>query len=48
MIAGVIAAVLLPTLVFLPTLNQKMAGFIGIMVLAVGIAALAVKLKKKG
>jgi hypothetical protein len=47
LIAGVITALLLPALVFLPTMEQKFAGFVGIIVVAAGIAALVVKLKKK-
>jgi hypothetical protein len=47
LIAGVITALLLPALVFLPTVELKLAGFIAILVVAAGIAALIVKLKKK-
>ena len=47
MIAGVITALLLPTLVFLPSLEQKIVAFIAIIAIACGVAALVVKLKKK-
>ena len=47
LIAGIITALLLPALVFLPTLEQKAAGFVAIIVVAVGISALVVKLRKK-
>lgn len=47
LIAGVITALLLPALVFLPTMEQKIAGFVAILVVAVGISALVVKLRKK-
>lgn len=47
LVAGIITALLLPTLVFLPTMEQKFAGFAGIIVVAIGIAALVVKLRKK-
>lgn len=46
MIAGAITALLLPTLVFLPSLELKLMAFIGIVAAACGIAALVVKLKK--
>jgi len=46
-VAGAITAVLLPTIVFLPTLLQKLAAFIGIIAVAAGIAALVVKLRRK-
>ena len=46
MIAGAITALALPALVFLPTVEQKMAGFVAIIAVAVGIAALVVKLRK--
>ena len=46
-IAGVITALFLPTLVFLPTLEQKAIAFVAIIVGACGIAALVVKLRKK-
>ena len=47
MIAGVITALLLPTLVFLPTMEQKAAAFVAIIAVACGVAALVVKLRKK-
>jgi uncharacterized membrane protein HdeD (DUF308 family) len=47
MIAGVITALLLPALVFIPSMELKLAAFVGILVVASGIAALAVKLRKK-
>ena len=47
LIAGVITALLLPGLVFLQTMEQMLAGFVGILVVACGIAALVVKLRKK-
>ena len=48
MVAGIITALLLPALVFLPSMEQKLAAFVGIVVVACAIAALVVKLKKKG
>ena len=48
MIAGALTALALPALVFLPTLEQKAAGFVAIIAAAAGIAALIVKLKRKG
>ena len=47
LIAGIITALLLPMLVFLQTVELKLAGFVGILVVACGIAALVVKLRKK-
>ena len=47
MIAGVITALLLPALVFLQTMELKLAGFIAIVAVACGAAALVVRLKKK-
>ena len=47
LVAGVITALLLPALVFLQTMEQKLAGFVAILVVACGIAALVVKLRKK-
>jgi len=47
MIAGVLTALALPALVFLPTLEQKAAGFVAIIAVACGIAALVAKLRKK-
>ena len=46
LVAGVITALLLPALVFLPTLEQKAIAFVAIIAAASGIAALVVKLKK--
>ena len=47
MIAGAITALLLPALVFLPGMELKLAGFIAIIAVAAGVAALIVKLRKK-
>ena len=47
MIAGALTALALPALVFLPTIEQKAVGFVAIIAVAAGIAALAVKLNKK-
>ena len=47
LVAGVITALLLPTLVFLPTVEMKLAAFVAIVAVAAGIAALVVKLRKK-
>ena len=47
LLAGIITALLLPALVFLPTLEQKAAGFVAIVAVACGIAALVAKLRKK-
>ena len=46
MIAGAITALLLPALVFLPSLELKLAAFIVIIAVAAGIAALVIKFKK--
>ena len=46
-IAGAIAAILLPLLVFLPTLQLKAAAFVAIIAVACGIAALVVRLRKR-
>ena len=47
LIAGVITALLLPLLVFLQTMEQKLGGFVAILVVACGVAALVVKLRAK-
>ena len=47
LVAGIVTALLLPALVFLQTMEQKLAGFVAILVIACGIAALVVKLKKR-
>jgi hypothetical protein len=47
MIAGALTALALPALVFLPTMGEKLAGFVAIIAVAAGIAALVVKLRKK-
>ena len=47
LVAGIVTALLLPALVFLQTMEQKLAGFVAILVVACGIAALVVKLKKR-
>ena len=47
MVAGVITALLLPALVFVPTLELKLGAFVAIVAAAAGIAALVVKLRKK-
>ena len=47
LVAGVTTALLLPLLVFLHTMEQKLAGFVAILVAACGIAALVVRLRKK-
>ena len=43
LVAGVITALLLPTLVFMPTLEQKAIAFVAIIAVASGIAALVKK-----
>ena len=47
LIAGVITALLLPALVFLQTVELKLAGFVVIVAVSCGIAAVVVKLRKK-
>ena len=47
LVAGAITALLLPTLVFLPTVEQKAVAFVAIIAVAAGVAALVVRLKKK-
>ena len=47
LVAGAVTALLLPALVFLQTMELKLAGFVAILAVACGIAALVVKLRKK-
>ena len=47
LVAGVITALALPLLVFLPSMEQKLVAFVAILVVACGIAALFVKLRRK-
>lgn len=47
LVAGVITALLLPTLVFLPAMELKLAAFVAIVAAACGVAAVVVKLRKK-
>ena len=48
LVAGVITALLLPTLVFLPAMELKLAAFVAIVAAACGVAAVVVRLRKKG
>ena len=47
LVAGVVTALALPLLVFLPSMEQKLVAFLAIIAVACGIAALVVKLRKK-
>ncbi len=47
LVAGLVTALLLPTLVFLPSMEQKLAAFVAIIAVAAGIATLVVKFRKK-